>query len=73
MPTINGLAKVIDIKTLVQETNERSQQQSVYVQQLSILNEDTKKSHVITRYFLPFEGEANATSKIAGGNNKRNY
>ncbi len=72
MPTINGVAKVTDIKTLVQETNQGGQQQSIYVQQLTIMNESTNKDHLTTRYFLPFEGEANVTSKIAGGN-KKNY
>jgi hypothetical protein len=72
MPTINGVAKVTDIKTLVQETNENTKQQSsIYVQQLTIMNENTDQTYLTTRYFIPFEGEANVTSKIAGGNNKR--
>jgi hypothetical protein len=71
MPTINGVAKVTDIKTLVQEIGENGQQQSVYVQQLTIMNANTKRDHLTTRYFIPFEGEANVTSKIAGGNNKK--
>lgn len=72
MPTFNGVAKVVDVKTLVQETNENGQH-SVYVQELTITNEDTKNTNVTTRYFIPFEGEINVTSKIAGGNNKDNY
>jgi len=97
LPTINGVAKVTDVKTLIQEmttiTNSNNegegegggegggqqqqqqipQQQSIYVQQLTIMNESTRKDHLTTRYFIPFEGEANVTSKIAGGNNKKNY
>ncbi len=77
MPTMNGVAKVTDVKTLVQELGQGGEEAalglpvSVYVQQLTILNENTQKSHVTTRYFLPFEGEAAPTALTAGGNKKR--
>jgi len=67
MPTINGVAKVVDVKKLIQESDEKGQH-SVYVQELTITNETTNITNVTTRYFLPFEGEVNVTSKIAGGN-----
>ena len=67
MPTFNGVAKVVDVKKLIQESGEKGQH-SVYVQELTITNETTNITNVTTRYFLPFEGEVNVTSKIAGGN-----
>jgi hypothetical protein len=71
MPTMNGVAKVTDIKTLTQETSVDGTTHSIYVQQLTIVNEDTQKSNMTTRYFLPFEGEAAPTALTAGGNKKR--
>eukprot|EP01083_Nonionella_stella_P097513 274088_1 len=82
MPTMNGVARVTDIKTLVQEnvqvqdvnntsSDPTSETISMYVQQLTILNESTQKSHVTTRYFVPFEGEVAPTALTAGGNKKR--
>jgi hypothetical protein len=71
MPTINGLASVIDVKTLVHETDPDGKPRSVYVQQLTICNEKTGKSHVTTRYFLPFHGNVGPTALTAGGNNKK--
>ena len=71
MPTMNGVAKVSDVKTLVQETAADGTANSIYVQQLTIMNENTQKSDMTTRYFLPFEGEASATALTAGGNKKR--
>jgi hypothetical protein len=71
MPTMNGVAKVTDIKNLVQETAPDGTPRSVYVQELTILNENTQKSNVTTRYFLPFEGVAVPTALTAGGNKKR--
>ena len=73
LPTINGVAKVVDIKRLIQEVDETGNERSVYVQELNIANDSTKINNVTTRYFLPFEGELNATSKIAGGNKKNDY
>ena len=67
---MNGVAKVTDVKTLSQEVVD-GLPRSVYVQQLTILNENTQKSNVTTRYFLPFEGEAAPTALTAGGNKKR--
>lgn len=71
MPTMNGVAKVIDVKNLVQETAADGTPRSVYVQELTILNESTQKSNNTTRYFLPFEGEVVPTALTAGGNKKR--
>lgn len=71
LPTIKGTAQVIDVKKLAQETDERGQH-SVYIQELTITNENSNRSHLTTRYFLPFEGEINVTSKIAGGNKNSN-
>mmetsp|Transcript_25657 Transcript_25657/g.29770 ORF Transcript_25657/g.29770 Transcript_25657/m.29770 type:complete len:190 (+) Transcript_25657:49-618(+) len=71
MPTMNGVARVTDVKNLVQEASESGQKRSIYVQQLTILNESTQRKNLTTRYFIPFEGEVNVTSKIAGGNNKK--
>lgn len=80
MPTMNGVARVTDIKTLVQENAQdvnnnsndpTTRTTSIYVQQLTILNESTQKSHVTTRYFVPFEGEVAPTALTAGGNKKR--
>lgn len=72
LPTINGVAKVVDVKTLVQESDEMGKH-SVYVQHLTITNESTNQTNVTTRYFVPFEGEVNVTSKIAGGGNKNSH
>ncbi len=71
MPTMNGVARVTDVKSLVQENLPDGSKISIYVQQLTILNETTQKSNVTTRYFLPFEGEAEPTALTAGGNKKR--
>ncbi len=71
MPTMNGVARVTDVKSLVQEDLPDGSKISIYVQQLTILNETTQKSNVTTRYFLPFEGEAEPTALTAGGNKKR--
>jgi hypothetical protein len=46
----NGRAVVTDIKELAQETS-----QTVMVQTLTIVNEQTQKSHSVCRYFLPCE------------------
>lgn len=71
MPTMNGVARVTDVKTLIQEISTDGKSHSTYVQKLTILNENTQKSNVTTRYFLPFEGEAAPTALTAGGNKKR--
>jgi len=69
MPTMNGVTRVIDTKTLVQETGS-GHVTSVYIQQLTITNESTQKSNVTTRYFVPFHGEV-TTALTAGGNKKK--
>jgi len=71
MPTINGLASVIDVKTLIHETDSNGQPRSVYVQELTIRNEKTGKANTTTRYFLPFHGNLGPTALTAGGNNKK--
>lgn len=47
--TMNGMAHVTDIKRLVQEEDK-----SVLVQELTIVNDETKESNTTTRYFVPF-------------------
>jgi hypothetical protein len=71
MPTMNGVARVTDEKNLVQETAIDGTPRSIYVQKLTILNENTQISCDTNRYFLPFEGEAAPTALTAGGNKKR--
>mmetsp|Transcript_18592 Transcript_18592/g.46120 ORF Transcript_18592/g.46120 Transcript_18592/m.46120 type:complete len:227 (+) Transcript_18592:87-767(+) len=46
--TVNGMAHVVDIKRLVQEDKG-----SVLVQELTITNPESQKSHTTTRYFNP--------------------
>ena len=46
--TVNGMAHVVDIKKLVQE-----EKGSVLIQELTITNPATEKSHTTTRYFNP--------------------
>lgn len=46
--TMNGMAHVTDIKRLVQEG-----ENSVLIQELTILNEKTQKSNTTVRYFKP--------------------
>jgi hypothetical protein len=48
--TLNGTALVTDVKRLVQESEERS----VLVQELSIVNQQTGASHTTIRYFNPY-------------------
>lgn len=48
--TVNGLAHVVDIKRLVQE-----EKGSVLIQELTITNPESQKSHTTTRYFNPKE------------------
>lgn len=71
MPTMNGVAKVTDVKSLIHESTPDGLQISVYVQQLTIQNEATTKSNLTTRYFVPFEGEVAPTALTAGGNKKK--
>ena len=71
MPTMKGVARVTDIKTLVQEKSEDGRHSSVYIQQLTIVNDSTQKSNITTRYFVPFHGEVGPTALTAGGNKKK--
>jgi hypothetical protein len=48
--TLNGTALVTDVKRLVQESEERS----VLVQELTIVNQQTGASHTTIRYFNPY-------------------
>lgn len=64
MPTINGVASVTDIKSIVEEENGGV----VLVQQLTIQNELTGKRHTTTRYFVPHTGEICKPALTAGGN-----
>jgi hypothetical protein len=49
LQTVNGLARVVDVKNLIQEDD-----RSVMVQELTITNEETGKSHTTIRYFVPY-------------------
>jgi hypothetical protein len=49
LSTMNGLARVVDIKTLTQEEDK-----SVMVQQLTVTNEQRGTTHTTTRYFNPY-------------------
>ena len=49
LQTVNGRAKVIDIKTLQQEDDK-----TVLRQQLTIVNEENGQSSTTTRYFIPY-------------------
>lgn len=71
MPTMNGVAKVTDLKTLMQETRTDGSVSSIYLQQLTIVNENTQKSNLTERYFVPFEGVLGPTALTAGGNKKK--
>jgi hypothetical protein len=50
--TMNGMAHITDIKRLVQESDDVT----VLVQELTIVNDQTKASKTTTRYFIPFNG-----------------
>jgi hypothetical protein len=39
---------------------------------LTIVNDATGQTNETTRYFVPFEGEMEATALTAGGNKKKN-
>lgn len=52
MPTMNGLAEVIDIKTLVDIDGESS---TMMKQLLTITNKDKDKSHLTERYYIPID------------------
>jgi hypothetical protein len=47
--TMNGMAKIKDTKTLVQETDK-----SVLIQELTIVNEETEQTNTVQRYFNPY-------------------
>lgn len=50
LQTLNhGSATVTDVKELVQEES-----QTIMLQRLTIVNEQTKKSHSVSRYFVPY-------------------
>jgi hypothetical protein len=46
---MNGMAKIKDTKTLVQETDK-----SVLIQELTIVNEETEQTNTVQRYFNPY-------------------
>ena len=62
MPTINGMAHVIDEKTLVREQN-----LLVLVQKLTIKNELNGNQNTTTRYFIPYQGELPESAVTAKG------
>ena len=62
MPTINGMAHVIDEKTLVREQN-----LLVLVQKLTIKNELNGNENTTIRYFIPYQGEIPESAATAKG------
>mmetsp|Transcript_14375 Transcript_14375/g.30755 ORF Transcript_14375/g.30755 Transcript_14375/m.30755 type:complete len:186 (-) Transcript_14375:59-616(-) len=62
MPTMNGIATVVDTKTLQREGNIL-----VLVQTLVIRNERNGKEHTTVRYFIPHHGEVAAPAVTAKG------
>lgn len=62
MPTMNGMAHVIDEKTLVREQN-----LLVLVQTLTIKNELNGNENTTVRYFVPYQGEVGAPAATAKG------
>eukprot|EP00569_Conticribra_weissflogii_P015591 CAMPEP_0171399882 /NCGR_PEP_ID=MMETSP0880-20121228/6910_1 /TAXON_ID=67004 /ORGANISM="Thalassiosira weissflogii, Strain CCMP1336" /LENGTH=189 /DNA_ID=CAMNT_0011914117 /DNA_START=218 /DNA_END=787 /DNA_ORIENTATION=- len=69
MPTMNGVANVVDVKSLVREGD-----LLILVQTLTITNELTGKQHTTTRYFVPHQGEIGApaaTAKDSEGKSRR--
>ena len=71
MPTMNGVARVSDVKSYSVETGPDGRPFPVYTQQLTILNESTGKSNVTTRYFVPHDGNLGPAALTAGGNNRK--
>mmetsp|Transcript_15436 Transcript_15436/g.22011 ORF Transcript_15436/g.22011 Transcript_15436/m.22011 type:complete len:232 (+) Transcript_15436:115-810(+) len=70
MGTMNGVARVLDVKKLIQD-KEKGEGEVVYVQNLTIWNESTGKEHTTTRYFIPFHGQLGPTALTAGGKVKK--
>jgi hypothetical protein len=62
MPTMNGIAHVIDEKTLVREHN-----LLVLVQKLTIKNELNGNSNTTIRYFVPYQGDLPESAITAKG------
>lgn len=62
MPTINGMAHVIDEKTLMREQN-----LLVLVQKLTIKNELNGNQNATIRYFIPYQGEIPESAATAKG------
>ena len=65
MPTMNGVATVVDSKTLQREGNIL-----VLVQTLVVRNEMLGKEHTTVRYFMPHQGEVGQPAVTAKGNLK---
>ena len=62
MPTMNGMACVVDTKTLHREGN-----LLILVQTLVIRNERSGKEHTTVRYFVPHQGEIGPAAVTAKG------
>ena len=62
MPTMNGMAHVIDEKTLKREEN-----LLVLVQKLTIKNELNGNECTTERYFIPYQGEIPESAVTAKG------
>ena len=62
MPTMNGVATVVDTKQLQREGN-----LLILVQTLVVRNERSGKEHTTVRYFVPHQGEIGPTAVTAKG------
>ncbi|KAL7534510.1 hypothetical protein ACHAXR_007265 [Thalassiosira sp. AJA248-18] len=68
MPTMNGMACVVDTKTL-----QREGPVLILVQTLVIKNERSGKEHTTVRYFVPHQGEIGPAAVTAKGNGKLKF
>lgn len=72
LKTVNGTARVNDVKTLTRETDPKTGAPiSIMVQTLTIVSEETGSSHTTTRYFVPFSGEIHVASTAGGSRRDR--
>eukprot|EP00566_Odontella_aurita_P027059 CAMPEP_0113529794 /NCGR_PEP_ID=MMETSP0015_2-20120614/2586_1 /TAXON_ID=2838 /ORGANISM="Odontella" /LENGTH=171 /DNA_ID=CAMNT_0000428453 /DNA_START=277 /DNA_END=795 /DNA_ORIENTATION=+ /assembly_acc=CAM_ASM_000160 len=72
LKTVNGTARVTDVKTLTRETDPKTGLPfSVMVQTLTIVSEETNRSNTTTRFFVPFSGEIQVASTAGGSRRDR--
>lgn len=55
LPTVNGVAEVTDVKHL-EKNVDGDPNKCMLVQNLTVLNQQTGKTHTVTRYFIPYLG-----------------